>query len=377
MTAAPAVRQADPRAGYLAQKAEIDAAIAGVLDQGAYILGPQVEAFEREFSGFLGAAHAIGTASGTDAIVLGLKALGIGPGDGVASVSHTATATIAAIELAGATPVLVDVEPDSFNMDPAALETLLARPALPIKAVIPVHLYGRPAAMGEIGAIADRRDAAVLEDASQAHGAALGQRRAGRFGALAAFSLYPTKNLGALGDAGVVVTDDDALAERCRALREYGWRRRYVSDEPGMNTRLDELQAAVLRVKLRRLDEANGRRRAIARAYDEGLAGLGLRLPAEGPGEVHVYHQYVVRLADRDQVRAALGRRGVATALHYPLPVHRQPAYRDRVAIGPSGLSATERLADEILSLPIYPELPDEDVQRVIDALRQVIAGNG
>ncbi len=377
MTNQTQVRQADPRAGYLAQKAEIDAAIAGVLDQGAYILGPQVEAFEREFAAFLGAGHAIGTASGTDAIVLGLKALGIGPGDGVASASHTATATIAAIELAGAAPVLVDVQPDSFNMDPAALAALLARPPLPIRAVIPVHLYGRPAAMGEIAAIAERHGAAVLEDASQAHGAALGQRKAGRFGALAAFSLYPTKNLGALGDAGVLVTDDDALAERCRALREYGWRRRYVSDEPGMNTRLDELQASVLRIKLRRLGEANERRRAIARAYAEGLAELDLRLPAEGLGERHVYHQYVLRLADRDRTRAALSERGVATALHYPLPVHLQPAYRNRIAIGPSGLAVTEQLAGEILSLPIYPELPDEHVGRVIEVLREVIAGTG
>ena len=364
------IPQADPKAGYLAQKHEIDAAVAGVLARGAYILGPEVQAFEQEFAEFVGVGFAVGVASGTDAIVLALKALGVGPGDGVATVSHTATATVAAIELAGATPVLVDVQADSFGMDPSALERLLRAPPLPIRAVVPVHLYGRPAPIGDIAALAERHGARVLEDASQAHGAMVDGRRVGGFGVAGAFSLYPTKNLGAFGDAGVLVTGDEELAARARRLREYGWRRRFVAEEPGMNTRLDELQAAILRVKLRRLDEANARRGTIATAYDEGLANLPLQLPREAPGETSVWHQYVIRLNDRDRLRAALAEAGVGTAIHYPEPVHRQDAYAGRLPLGPGGLPVTEQLAREILSLPIYPELGDEQVAQVIEAVR-------
>jgi dTDP-4-amino-4,6-dideoxygalactose transaminase len=365
------IAQADPLAGYLARKAEIDAAVAAALARGRYILGPEVEAFEHAFAAYIGVGFAVGVASGTDAITLALRALGIGPGDGVATVSHTATATAAAIELAGATPVLVDVEADSFNMDPAALERLLEAPPLPIRAVVPVHLYGRPAPMDEIGQLARRHGAVVLEDASQAHGAAIGGRRVGSFGAASAFSLYPTKNLGALGDAGVLVTDDEEVAGRARRLREYGWRPRFVAETAGMNSRLDELQAAVLRVKLARLDEANARRAAIAAAYAEGLAGLPIALPAAGAGQTHVWHQYVIRLADRERVRAALAEAGVGTAIHYPVPVHRQGAY-ESLPIGPGGLAVTERIPGEILSLPIYPELADEAVAEVIAKLRAV-----
>ncbi len=367
------IPQADPRAGYLAQKHEIDSAVRGVLARGAYILGPEVQAFEQEFAEFIGASHAVGVASGTDAIVLALKALGIGPGDRVATVSHTATATVAAIELSGATPVLVDVEPSSFGMDPASLERLLQAPPLPIRAVVPVHLYGRPAPIAAVMALAEKHGAVVLEDASQAHGARTGGRRVGSFGAAGTFSLYPTKNLGAFGDAGVLVTSDEALAARARRLREYGWRKRFVAEEPGMNTRLDEMQAAILRVKLRGLEEANARRGAIARAYGEGLAGLPLDLPSEAPGETSVWHQYVIRLKDRDRLRAALADAGVGTSLHYPEPVHRQDAYAGRLPLAPGGLPVTERLAGEILSLPMYPELGDEQVARVVEAVRAAL----
>jgi dTDP-4-amino-4,6-dideoxygalactose transaminase len=365
------IAQADPLAGYLAQKTEIDAAVAAALARGRYILGPEVEAFEHAFAAYIGVDFAVGVASGTDAITLGLRALGIGPGDGVATVSHTATATAAAIELAGATPVLVDVQVDSFNMDPAALERLLEAPPLPIRAVVPVHLYGRPAPMDEIGQLALSHGAVVLEDASQAHGAAIGGRRVGSFGAAAAFSLYPTKNLGALGDAGVLVTNDEEIAAQARRLREYGWRPRFVAETAGMNSRLDELQATVLRVKLARLDEANARRAAIAAAYAEGLAGLPIELPAAGQGQTHAWHQYVIRLGDRERVRAALAEAGVGTAIHYPVPVHRQGAY-ESLPIGPGGLAVTERISGEILSLPIYPELADEAVAEVIARLRAV-----
>jgi dTDP-4-amino-4,6-dideoxygalactose transaminase len=367
------IPQADPRAGYLARRPQIDAAIARVLQGGTYILGPEVAAFEEAFAKFVGVDHAVGVASGTDALVLGLKALGVGAGDIVATVSHTAIATVAAIELAGAAPLLVDVEPEGFTMDPQALEAALAASPRLVKAVVPVHLYGEPAAMDQIMAAAARHGACVLEDGAQAHGAATGQRQVGASGAAGAFSLYPTKNLGALGDAGIVATSDAELAERLRALRQYGWGRARISEMSGMNSRLDELQAAVLRVKLDHLHEDNARRRAIARAYDDGLNGLDLVRPSPRPDATHVYHQYVVRLADRDRVREVLAAQGVGTAIHYPAPAHRQPAYADRVLVGPTGLAATERLSSTILSLPMFPELEDRAVQRVIEALRDAL----
>lgn len=369
------IPQADPRAAYLAQQIEIDAAVARVLANGRYILGPEVDAFEQAFAEWNGVHFAMGVASGTDAIALGLRALGIGPGDAVATVSLTASATAAAIELAGATPVLVDIEASSFNMDPEALERLLRAAPRPIRAIVPVHLYGRPARIGEIRALGQRWGAVVVEDCAQAHGAVAEGRLVGGFGEVGAFSFYPTKNLGALGDGGMLVTDDAEVAARARSLREYGWRRRFVSEAAGMNTRLDEIQAAVLRVKLQRLNEANARRRAIAHAYAEGLAGLPLTLPQlGGQGEIHVWHQYVVRAQERDRLRQALSERGVMTAVHYPEPVHRQPAYAGRLEIGPGGLPVTDALAAEILSLPIYPELTDECVARVVGATRAVLA---
>ena len=367
------IPQTDPRAGYLEQRAEIDAAVARVLQGGSYILGGEVAAFEAEFAAFIGAAHAVGVASGTDALTLGLKALGVGPGDGVVTVSHTAVATVAAIELAGAVPIFVDVDADSFTMDPAALEAVLAHPPLPITAVLPVHLYGHPAAMDQIAALAARHGASVLEDACQAHGASLNQRKVGRWGQLAAFSFYPTKNLAALGDGGALVTEDAQLAARVRSLRQYGWAERYISEISGMNSRLDELQAAILRVKLPRLDADNARRRAVAAAYGQGLAGAPLILPCERAGAAHVWHQYVIRVKDRARVRAALAERGVGTAIHYPQPVHLQPAYRGRLPIGPTGLVVSESLAGEILSLPIYPQLDQDRVHRATETMRAIL----
>jgi dTDP-4-amino-4,6-dideoxygalactose transaminase len=367
------IPQTDPRAGYLEQKPEIDAATARALAGGAYILGPEVEGFEAEFARFLGVGHAVGVASGTDALVLGLRALGVGPGDGVVTVSHTAVATVAAIELVGAVPILVDVEPGAFTMDPDQLELVLKYPTAAIKAVAPVHLYGQPAAMDRIGAIAQARGVPVLEDACQAHGASLDGRRTGAFGAMGAFSFYPTKNLGALGDGGAVVTSDPGLAGRARELRQYGWRRRYISETAGLNSRLDELQAAILRVKLTRLEAHNARRREIAGRYAQALAGLPVELPAERAGAFHVWHQYVVRVKDRERVRSALAERGIGTGIHYPRPVHLQPAYAGRLPLGPSGLPVTEALAQEILSLPIYPQMDAVAVERVIEALGAIL----
>ena len=365
------IPQTDPKAAYLEQQAEIDAAIARQLASGWYILGKEVEGFEAEFAAFLGAAHGIGCANGTDALVLALKGLGIGPGDKVATVSHTAVATVVAVELAGATPVLIDIDPTTCTMDPAALEAAFeAHPD--IRAVIPVHLYGQPADLPAILALARRHGAKLIEDCAQAHGAKLDGRTLGTWGDVACFSLYPTKNLGALGDGGVIATGDGKLATDLRALRQYGWYQHYISDRAGMNSRLDELQAAILRVKLTALGRWNARRRAIAALYDAGLAGSGLVLPQARPGAEHVYHQYAVRSPDRDGLKARLRERGVASNIHYPVPVHLQAAYRDRLIVGPAGLAETERAAREVLSLPMYPQLGDDAVAQVIAA---VLAG--
>jgi dTDP-4-amino-4,6-dideoxygalactose transaminase len=370
------IPQTDPRAGYLAHRAEIDAAIQRVLAGGWYILGEEVAAFEREFAAFVGARHAIAVGNGTDALALALRALGVGLGDTVVSVSHTAVATVAAIELVGAIPLLVDID-DFHCLDPERLAATLAQRRRSdavvgkrIKAIVPVHLYGQPAALDAILPLAREHGAALLEDCAQAHGATFAGRCVGSFGDAAAFSFYTTKNLGALGDGGAVVTNDDAVAERLRALREYGWRERYVSLSAGQNSRLDELQAAILRVKLGHLAAENARRQAIAAAYDAGLAGLPLELPRRREGCGHVFHQYVVASDERDRLRAALGERGIATNIHYPVPVHLQPAYRGRLALGAGGLGRSERAARRVFSLPMYPQLDDAAVARVIAAMR-------
>jgi dTDP-4-amino-4,6-dideoxygalactose transaminase len=356
------IPQTDPKANYLAHKAEIDAAIAAVLESGRYILGREVEAFEREFAEYLGVAHVVGVGSGTDALHLALRACGVGPGDEVVTVSHTAVATVAAIELAGAIPVLVDIDPATFTIDCTCLEDLLRGPrSARVKAIVPVHLYGHPANMPAVIEIASRHGLEVIEDCAQSHGANLRGRKTGTWGRMAAFSFYPTKNLGALGDGGAVVTNDPALAQRTRERREYGWRDRYVSASPGMNSRLDELQAAILRVKLRHLDCDNARRRELADAYGAVLAGSDLVLPQCQTEALHVYHQYVVRSAQRDALRARLRDQGIGTLIHYPVPVHLQPAYRDRIQHGL--MARTKDAANEVLSLPMYPELSLEQVK--------------
>lgn len=371
------IPQADPRAGFLALRSRIDWAIARVIEGGTYILGREVAGFEQEFSAFVGARHGIGVASGTDALTVTLKALGVGPEDYVVTVSHTAGATVAAIELAGARPLLVDIDPTTFTLDAGALADVLARPPGPIAAIIPVHLYGQPADLGAIEPLAAAAGVPLIEDAAQCHGALWGTRMTGSIGRAGAFSFYPTKNLGALGDGGIVVTNDDDLANRIHLIRQYGWRERHVSDVRGMNSRLDEVQAAILRVRLTMLDAENQSRREIAAAYDSGLAGLPLQRPVRQPGATHVFHQYVVRTPKRDLLRHALGARGIGTAIHYPVPVHLQPAYRGRVAHAPSGFAETERAAGEVLSLPIFPQLTEAQVARVIAGIRDAIGEIG
>jgi dTDP-4-amino-4,6-dideoxygalactose transaminase len=370
-----AIPQTDPRAGYLAHRAAIDAAIVRVLEGGTYILGKEVEVFEAAFADFVGVAHAVGVGSGTDAIELALRACGIGPGDLVFTVSHTAVATVSAIERAGATAVLVDVEPGTYTMAPHELSRVLqmAPPGRPA-AVLPVHIYGQPAELSALSEIARRHGLRLIEDCAQSHGALYRGMPTGSFGDVGCCSFYPTKNLGALGDGGMVVTNDPALAATLREMREYGWRERYVSARVGINSRLDAIQAAILGIKLGALAGDNAKRQAIADRYDAGLAGLPLVLPTRRPEATHVFHQYVIRLAERDALRDRLRAVGIGSGIHYPVPVHQQPAYNGRLTFGPSGLGVTERAAPQILSLPIYPQLSSAAVDRVIAEIRAFLS---
>ncbi len=368
----PNIPQSSPRAFSEEHRQEMMDAMARVLDSGTYILGAEVKAFEQEFARQFDFGDAVGVASGTDAIALALRALGVGRGDRVATVSHTAVATVAAIEMVGASPVFVDITSDTYTLDPASLaRTLETQDA--IKAVIVVHLYGHPADIPCIIPIANRFGVRVIEDCAQAHGAKVDGHFVGGLADAGTFSFYPTKNLGAIGDGGMVVASDPERTRKLRMLREYGWERRYVSDLSGVNSRLDELQAAFLRVKLPYLDAGNRRRAEIAAAYDDGLADTGLLLPKKRPGATHVYHQYIVRHPDRDQLKARLELKGTGTNIHYPVPVHRQPAYAGRFAIDPGGLGTTDAVAREVLSLPMYPELGDAAIARVVDAVRSSI----
>lgn len=371
---APAITvpQANPGAGYRALQGEIDAAVARALTSGWYILGQEGREFEAEFAAWLGTTAAVGCGNGTDALALALRALGVGPGSSVVTVSHTAVATVAAIEMVGATPLLIDIEPDYYTMDPGELVEVLEHPPAglpPIRAVIPVHLYGQPAALEPIVAACRRHGVAVIEDCAQAHGARIGGQKVGTFTEVATFSFYPTKNLGALGDGGMLATRDTKRAADIAALRQYGWRTHYISDAVGVNSRLDELQAAILRVKLQHLDAQNARRRAIAAAYDAALGGTDLRPPLRREGVEHVFHLYVLRSRDRGALQARLREAGIGTGIHYPVPVHRQPAYCERVALGPSGCRQTAVAAGQVISLPLYPELSDQQVEQVCAAI--------
>lgn len=365
MSAPVQLLSSNPRTNYLAHKDEIDSAIARVLDSGWYVLGEEVAAFENEFAAYIGASFAIGLGSGTDALHLALRACNIGRGDEVVTVSHTAVATVAAIELCGACPVLVDIDLMTYTMDPDQIVPAITQQT---KAIVPVHLYGHPVEMESIMSIAENYNLWVIEDCSQSHGAVYRDRMTGTWGHIAAFSFYPTKNLGAIGDGGMVVTNDSALAERVKLLRQYGWRQRYVSDFPGLNSRLDELQAAILRVKLRYLAEVTLRRQVLAGIYDEMLSVTNLVLPRCAAETTHVYHQYVVRSEYRDSLREFLKEKGIGTIIHYPVPVHLQPAYINRLK-NVGSLRETEKAADEVLSLPLYPEMNEEQINTVVGTI--------
>jgi dTDP-4-amino-4,6-dideoxygalactose transaminase len=358
---------ASPAAQYRARKDAIQSAITRVLDSGTYVLGGEVESFERAFADYCSVAHAVGVGSGTDALILALRGFGIGEGDEVISVSHTALATVAAIIATGATPVLIDVDKTSYTLDPSFIEVAIGPRT---KAIVAVHLYGRPADLDAICAIAKRHGLKVVEDCAQAAGASYRSRPVGSIGDVGCFSFYPTKNLGAVGDGGMVTTSHAALAARVRRLRQYGWNETRETAEAGVNSRLDPLQAAILGAKLPHLDADNARRAAVAKRYEKGFAGLPLTLPAAANSAEHVYHLYVFGCDDRDALAAHLAKRGIDSGIHYPLPAHRHKGYAERVRIPEAGLPVTDRLVGRILSLPIYPELGDADVDRVVAEIR-------
>jgi dTDP-4-amino-4,6-dideoxygalactose transaminase len=358
------IPQANPGASYQARKRVIDEAVLRVLESGRYILGAEVAAFESEFALWHELTGVMGVGSGTDAITLALKVLGIGAGSEVITTTHTATATIAAIELAEAIPVLVDIDSTTYNLDAAQVEQKITART---RAIIPVHLYGLPADLDALVDIAREHDLALIEDCAQAHGARYRGSRVGKFGIFAAFSFYPTKNLGAIGDGGALGFRDEALGEQSRQLAQYGWKQRYISDVPGMNSRLDELQAAILRVKLQTLEADNARRVEIARRYTESLAKV-VNTPQLPSHCEPVYHLYVIRHQERDQLRKHLSSQGIGTAVQYAVPIHLQPAYRGRLGDVGSFPNA-EHAAAEILSLPIYPELTNAEVDQVIEGV--------
>ena len=344
-------------------RAELDEATARVYSSGWFVLGPEVDAFEKEFAQYIGVKHAISVGNGTDALVVGLRAIGVGAGDEVITVPNTAVATVAAIELAGAKPVLVDVMPDTMLMDPDRVAKAINKKT---KAIVPVHLFGQAVDLDPIFELAHQNNILVFEDCAQSIAATYKGKTTGSLGYAASFSFYPTKNLGALGDGGMVVTNNDAVADQAKLIRQYGWRERYLSEIKGMNTRLDELQAALLRVKLKHLDAWTRARRERAMLYTKLLSHV-ITTPTEAEYGESVYHLYVIQSKRRDALMAHLKAKGIGSSIQYPQPIHLQQAYRE---VSPEGsLPNAERLAKEILSLPMYPELGLDEVREVASAV--------
>jgi dTDP-4-amino-4,6-dideoxygalactose transaminase len=363
------IRSIDLYSDYIELRAEIDHAISRVLESGWFILGNEVTQFEQAFSDYVGVKYAIGVNSGSDALFLALKALGIGSMDEVITTSLTMVSTSDAIVRCGATPVFVDIAPDTYCVDVNKLEEKITERT---KAILPVHLYGHPADLDPIMQLAERYELFVVEDTCQAHGALYKGKIVGGFGDMGCFSFYPTKNLGSYGDGGIVVTNDSDLAKNVEMLRNYGQSQRYHHDIIGINSRLDELQAAILRVKLTRLDEWNKMRRELAKYYAELLEQTDIKLPVEKGYAKHVYHQFVVQLSQRDELQRYLKTNSVQTQIHYPIPVHMQKAYED---VGDSAnLPATETACAEILSLPLYPTLTFDEVSRVGGLIRNALS---
>ena len=356
----------DLQSQYQSIKAEADAAVLAVMQRGDFVLGGAVTEFERVFAEYCGAKYAVGVDSGYSALELIVRAYGIGPGDEVITAANTFIATTLAISNTGATPVLVDIDPETYNIDPAKIAAAITPRT---RAIMPVHLYGQPVDMDPIMAIARKHGLYVFEDAAQGSGARYKGRRVGSLGHAAGFSFYPGKNLGAYGDGGMVVTDDAEVAEKVRLLRNIGQRVKYYHEVKGFNHRLDTIQAAVLKVKLPHLDGWNAERRRAAASYAEMLAGLPLITPRTADYAEHIFHLYVVRVHNREPLMEYLKERGIATGLHYPIPIHLQPAYSE-LGYKAGDFPITEAYAETILSLPIFPELTDEKVAYVVDAIR-------
>jgi dTDP-4-amino-4,6-dideoxygalactose transaminase len=355
---------------YRQVKAEIDWAIQDVLDCGVFLFGRQGEAFEKEFAAYLDVPHAVAVSSGTEALRLALLAAGVGPGDEVITSALTAVATVVAIEGTGARAILADIDPETYTLDASEVESRLTPRT---KAIVPVHLYGHPADLEPLFAIASHRRLEIVEDACQAHGATYQGKKVGVFGLFGCFSFYPTKNLGGCGDGGMIVTSSADHAEHVRLLRNYGERGRFEHHVRGFNCRLDELQAAILRVKLQHLDAWNAQRRRLASGYYKGLKGSGVKVPVERPGTTHVYCSYVIRHPSRNRLQKWLADRGIDARVQYPRPIHLQPAYRD-LGAAPGSFPGAEEAASEILSLPIFPELDESRIEAVCDAIRAFAA---
>ncbi len=362
-----------PLADYHAHRADIDAALQRMLQAGHYILGAEVAAFEKEFASYVGSTHSIGVANGTDAIEVLLRALEIGPGAKVAVPSHTAVASASGIARAGAMPVFVDIDRDTATMCPDALDALLKSPqGQGIKAALVVHLYGHPAAWDRLEKVAAAHGIILLEDCAQAHGATFQGRMVGSLARAGAFSFYPTKNLGGIGDGGAITTSDEALAERIRVVRQYGWQERYISASEGVNSRLDEMQAAILRVKLRTLPASIAQRRALAASYTRGLAGSRIAsAPVSRSDSSHAFHLYVIRSPERDRLMQYLLAHGVPVGLHYPAAIHQQLGYAHITAASPA-LPQTEAVMKEILTLPLHPYLSQAAIEAVCAIIREV-----
>jgi dTDP-4-amino-4,6-dideoxygalactose transaminase len=359
----------DLKAQYRAIRGEIDAAIQRVVSNTSFILGKEVDDFEKAFAAYSGVREAVGVASGTAALHLALVAHGIGPGDEVITTAHTFIATAEPISMTGAKPVFVDIDPRTYNLDPQRVEEAITPRT---RAIIAVHLYGNPAPLDPLMEIAKRRGLWLIEDAAQAHGAEYRGRRVGSIGHLACFSFYPGKNLGAYGDAGAVTGNDSQLLAKVRRLRDHGRTSKYEHEDLGFGERLDALQAAILGAKLPHLEQWTEQRRAHARTYDELLNGLDLVLPYAEPGSRHVYHLYIVRTARRDPLLEHLRSRGVGAGIHYPVPLHRQPAYL-KEGYGEVSLPVTERAAREVLSLPMFPELTRDQIETVAGAIQEFL----
>ena len=352
---------------YKKYKKEFDGIVSGVFTKGNFILGENLSRFETNFADYLDAKYAVGVGSATEALFLALKAIDIKNGDEVITVANTAVPTVSAIDFAGAIPVFVDIEEDSYNINSDLIKDRITSRT---KAIIPVHLYGNPCNMDKIMQIAQRYNLGVIEDCAQAHGAEYEGKKVGTFGDLSAFSFYPSKNLGANGDAGMVSTNNDELAEKVRLLRNYGFKNRYNSVIRGFNSRLDEIQAALLDFKLTKLDEWNLRRKQIAHRYINELDGLPIILPSYSSGNIHVFHLFVIRVAQRDKLMEFLLNEGISTIIHYPIPIHLQPAYK-YLNYEKGILPVTEKLTEEIVSLPIFPDLEDDEVEYVIKSIKK------